>query len=72
MSFQINLKLSISHFLGADSKLYPFANMTFADMVNRYLPHYDQLDKRNVVRNMFYTGRYSQIVDSEREVSFSL
>ena len=57
-----------SQFLGADSKLFPFANMTFEDMVNKYLPHFYQLDNKNVVKHMFRVGFYADIVNAERKV----
>ena len=44
--------------------------MTFADMVNKYLPHYNQLDNENVVKKMFEIGGYSISVSQEREVGY--
>ena len=46
------LTLLTSQFLGADSKLYPFANMTFADMVNTYLPIFTQLNNKNLIKTI--------------------
>ena len=57
-----------SQFLGADSKLFPFANMTFEEMVKKYLPHFYQLDNKNVVKHMFRVGFYADIVNAERKV----
>ena len=62
------LTLLTSQFLGADSKLYPFANMTFADMVNTYLPIFTQLNNKNPIKTMFRTGFYANLVNAEREV----
>ena len=45
--------------------------MTFADMVNKYLPHYEQLDNDNVIKKLFSIGKYSNIIQAEREVSFT-
>ena len=45
--------------------------MTFADMVNKYLPHYGQLDNDNVIKKLFSIGKYSNIIQAEREVSFT-
>ena len=42
--------------------------MTFEDMVNKYLPHFDQLDNANVVKQMFQTGLYADIFNAEQKV----
>ena len=42
--------------------------MTFEDMVNKYLPHFYQLDNKNVVKHMFRVGFYADIVNAERKV----
>ena len=44
--------------------------MTFADMVNKHLPHYNQLDNENVVKKMFGCGKYAFRVSKEKEVGF--
>ena len=59
-----------SQFLGPDSKLFPFANLTFAEMVNKYLPHFEQLDDENPVKKLFKIGKYANLIQAERQVRF--
>ena len=51
-----------SQFLGEHSKLYPFSNMSFGDVVLKYLPLIDQLSNKNPVKIMFKKGLYSPVV----------
>ena len=55
-----------SQFLGPESKLYPFQNLTFDAFIQRYLPKLSQLKHNSQVKRLFTRGHYRNTIDAER------
>ena len=53
--------------LGPQSDVYPFQNMTFDNMVDQYLPLYNQMKPYDKVRLLFKQGLYSHVIETGKE-----
>ena len=60
------LKTFSSAFLGSDSKLFPFKNLTFDDFVDKYIPEYKKMSNKNPIKTMIRTGFYDKPVETGR------